>query len=304
MDAAAAPTIEAMTTPGAPAPFDPAWLDREYNARAAIADAPAILQRWSDESAAARRCSAGLLDIAYGATAAERLDFFPAATPGAPLFVFLHGGYWRSLDKSDFSWIAPSLVAAGISVAIPNYALAPSVSLEAIVRQALQAHAWLYRNASRYEFDRTRIVTGGHSAGGHLAAMMLCALWPQWGGDLPGRLVRSGVSISGLHDLRPVAAAPFLKADLRLDDAAAWRLSPMSMRPGHGTRLLAAVGGLESAEFHRQATDLAGAWPADTVETIEVPGRHHLTVLEAMAARDDPLHAAVLAMCAAANQAR
>lgn len=278
---------------------DPAWLDRQYNARAAIADAAGILQRWADESAAVRRRTAALFDIAYGSAASERLDFFPAATPGAPLFVFLHGGYWRSLDKSDFSWIAPPLVEAGISVAIPNYALAPSAGLETIVRQVLAAHAWLHRNAGRCDVDRRRIVTGGHSAGGHLAAMMLCAQWPRWGADLPEGLVRAGVSISGLHDLRPVAAAPFLRDDLRLDDAAAWRLSPLSMPPARSARLLAVVGGLESAEFHRQATTLAATWPAGTVDTMEVPGRHHLSVLEALVEPGHALHRAALAICRA-----
>ncbi|RPH63844.1 MAG: alpha/beta hydrolase, partial [Burkholderiales bacterium] len=220
-----------MKLPDPPPQRDPAWLDRQYNARAAIADSAAILQRWADEAASVRRRSAGLYDIAYGPTPAERLDLFPAAAPGAPLFVFMHGGYWRSLDKSDFSWVAPPLVAAGVSVAIPNYALAPSVGIETIVRQMLAAHAWLYRNAERYDLDRARIVTGGHSAGGHLAAMMLCAQWPRWCDDLPDLLVRAGLSISGLHDLRPVAAAPFLNDALRLGNAGAWRLSPMSMPP-------------------------------------------------------------------------
>ena len=286
-----------MATSAPPVHLGPAALDREYNARAAIPDAAAILQRWADESSSVRRRCAGLYDLAYGSTPPERLDFFPAAAPDAPLFVFLHGGYWRSLDKRDFSWIAPPLVAAGISVAIPNYALAPHVTLDTIVRQTLAAHAWLYRNAARYEFDRARIVTGGHSAGGHLAAMMLCAQWPRWGDDLPVDMLRAAVSISGLHDLRPVAAAPFLQHDLRLDQATAWRLSPASMPPVPGARLLAAVGGLESAEFHRQATALATAWPAGAVSTIDVPGRHHLSVLEALAERAHPLHAAVLALC-------
>ncbi len=299
----AASTIRRMRPPASLARSDPAWLDRQYNARAAIADAAAILQRWADESAAARRRSTALLDIAYGASAPERLDYFPAAAPGAPLFVFMHGGYWRSLDKSDFSWVAPPLVDAGISVAIPNYALAPSARVETIVRQMLAAHTWLHRNAGRLGIDRRRIVAGGHSAGGHLAAMMLCAQWPRWESGLPRALVRAGVSISGLHDMRPVAAAPFLREDLRLDDAAAWRLSPVSMQPTRSARLLAAVGAMESDEFHRQATALAAAWPAGSVDTMEIPGRHHLSVLEALAEPGHALHEAVLAMCRAPAEA-
>ena len=308
--APAQPAVQASSaTPTAAAPTSQAAtsihpLDREYNPRPAIADTAAILQRWADESAAWRRRCAGLYDIAYGATPAERLDFFPAAAPDAPLFVFLHGGYWRALDKSDFTWIAPPLVAAGISVAIPNYALLPSVELETIVRQVLAAHAWLYRNASRYEFDAARIVTGGHSAGGHLAAMMLCAQWPQWGDDLPARLVGAGLSISGLHDLRPLTAAPFLKDDLRLDEAAAWRLSPASMTPAQGVRMIAAVGGLESRAFHEQADRLAAAWPAGTMDTIEVPGRHHFSVLEALAEPEHALHATARALCLAHDDER
>jgi arylformamidase len=290
------------STPAAPASPTAApvhALDREYNPRPAIADTAAILQRWADESAAWRRRCAGLYDVAYGATPAERLDFFPAAAPDAPLFVFLHGGYWRALDKSDFTWIAPPLVAAGISVAIPNYALLPSADLETIVMQALAAHAWLYRNASRYEFDAAHIVTGGHSAGGHLAAMMLCAQWSRWGDDLPVRLVRAGLSVSGLHDLRPLTTAPFLKNDLRLDEAEAWRLSPASMTPAQGVRMIAAVGGLESRAFREQPGLLAGAWPAGTVDTLEVPGCHHFSVLEALAEPAHRLHAAVRTMCLA-----
>jgi len=151
------------------------FCEREYNARLAVPDHPQIFARWADQAAATRRSRACLLDLPYGESPAEKLDLFPTRAAAAPLFVFIHGGYWRSRDKSEFSWIAPPLVSHGVAVALPNYGLAPTTPMEDIVRQVLGSLAWLYRNAQRYDIDRERIYVAGHSAGGHLTAMMMAA---------------------------------------------------------------------------------------------------------------------------------
>jgi len=141
---------------------DSAFFEREYNARATIPEHPQIFAHWAEQAAITRRLRACLIDLPFGETAAERLDYFPTRQEAAPLLVFIHGGYWRSLDKSDFSWLAPPFVQHGVALALLNYGLAPATPMEEIVRQQIRALAWLYRNGDRLGFDPERIVVAGH----------------------------------------------------------------------------------------------------------------------------------------------
>ncbi|HNK19115.1 MAG TPA: alpha/beta hydrolase, partial [Piscinibacter sp.] len=195
---------------------DPAWLDAQYNNRARVAEAPRILERWAQASALAREQSDCVLDVPYGDAPSETLDLFRTHVPEAPVFVFIHGGWWRALDKRDHSFVAPALVDAGAMVVVPNYALCPAVTIPQIALQTVQALAWTWRNISRFGGDASRITVVGHSAGGHLAAMMLACEWPRVARDLPATLVKNALSISGLYDLAPLAHTPFLKDSLRL----------------------------------------------------------------------------------------
>lgn len=270
------------------------FCEREYNARASIPEHPQIFARWAEQSAATRRLRACLIDLAYGETAGERLDLFPARRDGAPLLVFIHGGYWRSLDKSDFSWVAPPFVNHGVSVALLNYGLSPKTPIEEIVRQMLRAHAWLYRNADRFGFDPTRIYTAGHSAGAHLTAMMMAALWPVFGADLPADLVKGGLAVSGIYDLEPLLYAPFLAADLQLTPQRARKLSPVLLPPATERPLYTAVGGLESGEFRRQNALLGKAWRRNVLRDVPMPNLHHLNVIDELANPASPLFDAAL----------
>ena len=224
------------------------FYEQQYNARASIPDHPQIFQRWADVSATTRRTDACTLDVKYGTATAEQLDFFPCGAAQAPLLVFIHGGWWRSLDKSDFSFIAPALTAAGIDVAFTNYTLAPTATIEQITLQQIQAVAWLYRHAADFGFDPHRIVLAGHSAGAHLAAMLMTTLWPQVGADLPVDLVKGGILLSGLYDLAPVMHAEFVNGDLGLTPARCCALSPSGLPQSHSTPFFTAVGGHESDE--------------------------------------------------------
>jgi arylformamidase len=262
---------------------DTAFIEREYNARAAIAEHPQIFARWTEQGAVTRRLRACLADLPYGDTPAERLDYFPTRVDAAPLLVFIHGGYWRSLDKSDFSWIAPPFVQHGVAVAITNYGLAPATTIEDIVRQQLKALAWLYRNGDRLGFDPTRIVVVGHSAGAQLTAMMMAALWPAYGADLPADLVKAGLAISGIYDLAPLVDAPFVNVDLRLDARRARALSPLWLPPATPAPLITAVGALESSEFQRQTALIGRAWAAVLRRALPVAGANHLTVMDELA---------------------
>ena len=143
-------------------------LDRDYNPRVGVPDIADLFARWQQRASDARTQLPYRPDLRYGPAPAEALDFFPARESNGPLLIFVHGGYWRALDKQDFSWIAPAYVAAGFSVAIPNYGLAPATPLSEIVAQVRRACAWLYTHARELRIDATRIVCSGHSAGGHL----------------------------------------------------------------------------------------------------------------------------------------
>ena len=271
---------------------EPAWLDAQYNARASIPEHAEIFTRWSADSAAARAGTVASLDLRYGDGPNESLDVFHAAEPGAPVLVFIHGGYWRALDKREQSFLAPALVAGGAMVVLPNYALCPAVSVATIALQLTRALAWVHRNAADFGGDPQRIVVAGHSAGGHLAAMMLACRWRDVGGDLPPDLVKAALAISGLFDLEPLRRTPFLQPDLRLTPADVRRLSPARFAPPARGRLYAVVGGAESEEFRRQNRLIRNAWGEAVVPVCEaVPGFHHLSVLDGLADPRGRLHA-------------
>ena len=267
----------------------PAYYADQLNARAAVPAHGEIIQRWQRQSAKTRQAESGLLDLAFGSAPMEQLDFFPADKPGAPLLVFIHGGYWRSLDKNDFTFIVPAYRRAGFNVALTNYTLAPHASVEEITRQQLRALAWLYRRAARLDFDRNRIVIAGHSAGGHLAAMMMAAHWKVFGQDLPQDLIKAGILMSGLYDLEPVRHAEFINVDLKLDKASALRLSPAWMPQPTRAPFITAVGDLESDEFKRHTALIAAQWRRGFQREIPLQKENHFTICDCFGDESHPL---------------
>lgn len=264
--------------------LDPAWLDAQYNNRARIPEHPQIFERWARASALTREQASRRLDLRYGDGPNELLDVFPAPRDEAPVLVYIHGGYWRALDKSDQSFIAASFVHEGVMVVLPNYALCPAVTIETIALQCAAAVAWTFRHAALYGGDPSRIVVAGHSAGGHLAAMLLACDWKRLGRDLPADVVKAALSISGLFDLEPIRRTPFLQPDLRLTPASVRRLSPAGFAPPRRGVLAAVVGADETDEFRRQNRLIREAWGAKVVPVCEeIPKTNHLTVLHDLA---------------------
>ena len=273
-----------------------AYNDQQYNARAMIPDHEQIFERGRKRSAEARATLHCHLDVPYGASAAEKLDIFPAEGRSEALLVFIHGGYWRSRDKSDFSYLAPAFIRRNVTLAVPNYGLCPAIGIEDIVKQNLLAIAWLWHYGARYGVNPGRLYVAGHSAGGHLTAMMLAARWNTYMPELPYNLVKGGLAISGIYDLEPLTHAPFVNQDLHLDQALARKLSPVHIPPATTAPLYTAVGGDESDEFKRQNALIARTWRYAFAGDIPMPGCNHLTVLEQLARTDSALFMGAMEM--------
>lgn len=255
---------------------DPA-LQAAYDNRAMVPEHPAIIAGWQRDAAAWRDAAPlAELDVAYGTGERERVDlFWPTTDHSAPLALFVHGGYWQALDRKLFSHCARGLNAAGLGVAVPSYDLCPGATIHEIVEQLRRCCDCLWRCHGR------PLVAVGHSAGGHLAAVLLATDWPRAksSAGLPAGLVRAAVPISGVFDLRPLRRTTIGNALRLTDDAAAAAVSP-HLLPAPGRPLHGFVGGDESEAFRRQTRDFAQAWGG---EATELPGLNHFTVLTPLA---------------------
>jgi arylformamidase len=255
-------------------------VERGYNNRAAVPDHPRWLAHYPKASAETRASLGPKVDLRYGPGPKETVDLFLPSGRATGTFLFLHGGYWRMLDKSDFSFVATPFVAQGFAVAVANYDLCPDVSIATIVDEARRAVAWLAREGAAHGANPERIVVGGHSAGGHLAAMLFATDWAAQGFAREPFL--GGVSLSGVHDLAPMVQFSF-NADFKLDEEEAARLSPARLSARSRLPLVLAAGADETSEFIRQTQILWDAWPANRPEGARGPllirGRNHFDVV-------------------------
>jgi arylformamidase len=235
-----------------------AQIDAQYNAAASLPDARAYMQHYVERSRFARETLPCELDLRYGATLDETLDIFPAAQPCAPVFVFMHGGYWRALGSKDFSCVALGLRALGISTVVVNYSLCPKVSLDEITRQARAAVAWVLRHIQAHGGDPVRVAVGGHSAGAQLAAMCLQCAWEADYG-LASDPLTGALLVSGLYDLAPLRYS-YLQPQIQLDEGLVRRNSPLFGVRSSPTPALITWGARESSEFARQSSAFHAAW--------------------------------------------
>ena len=268
-----------------------AWFEQMYHNRARVPDHPQVFAGWALNSVEVRSSLPCDLDVAYGDSPGQTLDVFPARGRDCPVLVFIHGGYWRAMDKSDFSCIAPSFTAQGVSVVVVNYDLCPDITVPGIALQMTRALAWVWRHAARYGGDPSRITVAGHSAGGHLAAMLMACRWPQVEVDLPSQLVRRAVALSGLFELECMRRMPSMQEVLRLDEQQVLQASPAWMPAPPAGELLCLVGALESEEFLRHNGLMRKAWGAARVPVSEaLPRLNHFTIVDALTQPGHRLH--------------
>jgi arylformamidase len=255
-------------------------LEAEYNNRARVPEHPTHIAGWQKDAAAYRQNAACELDVAYGHGERHHIDFFHPlnGSADAPIILFIHGGYWQSLDKSYFSHLARGANERGYSVAIPSYDLAPAATLSQIIACTQSAASFVMNRTDR------PLVATGHSAGGHLSVCLMAKP------EALMRPIRAAMPISGLFELAPLVPTSVNKAlDLSVEEAQ--RLSPLNWTPPAGGHLAAIVGGAESGEFLRQSRIIADQWSHSGVAThyYEVPGAHHFDVLAGLADPADPL---------------
>jgi arylformamidase len=273
--------------------------EAEYNNRIRIADYPEIIARWRSVSAADREAAdprRAELDRPYGAGERQRYDLYRSGEPGAPLVVYIHGGYWQLGSRQDTAFVARAFNAAGIDIALPSYSLCPEVTVMQIIDEIRRCVVALWGATGK------RPVVAGHSAGGHLTAAMLATDW----GTVPGvprDLVRAGLSISGVFDLAPLIPTTMNRA-LRLDPATAAAASPILWAPPPaGSALVAALGAEETPEFHRQSRAITERWARAGVaaEMLAIDGANHFTVVDELTRPDSALFIRLLALARAST---
>jgi len=279
--------------------FDKETLDREYSPSSMVESIDVYLERYAADSRAAReaatRAGACRADLRYGPGDAETLDLFlPPGDAPAPLHVFIHGGYWQLLSKDESSFAATLMREKGSAYAAVNYTLAPQQSLSGIVEENRRAVAWLYRNAAGFGIDAQRIYVSGHSAGAHLAMMLLLTDWPAFG--LPADAIKGVCAVSGVFDLEPVALT-YVNDVVGMDAEEARRNSPVLQEPRNPCPVIFAYGADDTAEFKRQTDEYHAAWRALGLPASlrEVAGRNHFDVILDLADGDSWLARQVLA---------
>ncbi|MDE1180079.1 alpha/beta hydrolase [Paraburkholderia sp.] len=270
----------------------------QYNARASVTNFDSEMRTYAALSQASRQRCAGILDLQYGMGHAERLDIFPTAASAqpTPVFVYLHGGYWRSQRKEDACSMVAALTGAGVAVAMIEYTLLPEATLAEVVREVRSAIAWLYKHGRTYGIDPQRIHVCGSSAGGHLAGMLYQDYWqPHF--NVPHDVIKGVIGLSGLYDLRPLCDIN-VNEWLRLYSDQATLLSPALRLPERAPPLLLSVGGLETAGFRNQTLQFHEDVSHRRLPVSLVPNTHsnHFNIVNELADPASVLSEATIAL--------
>jgi arylformamidase len=273
--------------------YTQAALNYQYNNRLQVADYATHFEQWEQRSRQTESQYPMVKNIVYGSHARERLDIYPSPQPNSKTLIFIHGGYWKSMVKESFHFVAGAFQPNNITTVFIEYPLMPEVPMDELVNCCRKAISWVQENIGAYNGNPQQIYIAGHSAGGHLAAMLMTD--PNM--ETTRRNAFKGViAISGLFNLLPIRLC-YLNDDLKMDEATALRSSPVHLQPIITCPLLLAVGADESSEFKDQSAELHTSWNKQVpVQLIEIAGYHHFSIVEALADKNTELHKAVCGM--------
>ena len=258
-------------------------LDLQYNNRYHVPDFETSLTSWETLSRQAEKKYRVIKDIPYGNMPRESLDVFPSPDPGSKTLIFIHGGYWQMFDKSSFHFVAGAFAEYGITTVLLNYPLAPFASMDQIVSSCRNAVHWLHKNLRQMNGDPAQIYVLGHSAGGHLAAMLMTTE------DGRGNQyhLRGVCVMSGIFDLIPIQRARHQRglADGFFNRN---RNSPVQLTPAESCPLIIAVGTAETDEFKNQSSEIVHHWKNRSTppELVQIPGLNHFTILDSLCHSD------------------
>ena len=269
-------------------------LDQQYDQSFLVPNVNAFMETNAQDSEQIRAELDCILNVSYGPTVMERLDIFSVAQKDSPVVIYHHGGAWNRSSKDQCSYMAPSLVAAGVNVLVLDFELAPTVSLDEIVRQNRAAIAWAWHSADEYGWDRNRIHSVGHSSGGHICGMMLVTDWEGVYG-LPADVIKSAAPCSGMYELEPVRLS-HRNSYLDLTEQAAVRNSSIRHIPERGIPITMAWGTGELDEFQRQNREFSAAWATagHKVDSFVLDGLNHFEVGREIVNPDYPVFSNIL----------
>lgn len=265
-------------------------LDNQYNNRLHVPDFATYLERWDTLSESTRAKYSYIQDLKYGDHPRECLDIFPCNKPNAKVLVFIHGGYWQLFDKKKFHFIAEAFLQYNITTVLINYPLGPAATIDEIVASCSKVILWLQQNLTNYNADPNKVYIAGHSAGAHLAAMIICKQANKLQNFIKGICL-----LSGLFNLMPIQLSNRNEA-LQMDKEMAIRNSPIECIPKEICPLLIAVGATETEEFKDQSREFYNHCKnkAVSIELLELQGLHHFSILDALTDEHALLHKAIM----------
>ena len=267
--------------------YDQAQLNNQYNNRLHVPDYADYYERWEKLSRQTEKENTIIKNIFFGKNHSEEcLDIFPAENSPAKTIVFIHGGYWHLLDKTMFHFIAPTFLQYNITTVFINYPLAPAASMNTIVSTCHKAILWLHDNIMHFNGNPSQIYVMGHSAGGHLASMLMV--------NDDTNFLKGVISLSGLFRLEPIVLS-YINDKLRMDMDTAIRNSPINLEPVNACPLLLAIGEDETDEFKTQSMELCNSWKSKhaSTELLKIPGKNHYSILDAVTERGSLLQSAI-----------
>ena len=269
-------------------------LNNQYNIRLHVPDFEKYFQRWETLSSETRKKLPVIKDIFYGDNERECLDVFPSAKPNSKTLIFIHGGYWHLFDKTKFHFVAEAFYADDVTTVMINYPLAPAATIDEMVTSCRKAMLWLHENLSQFNGDRQQVYIVGHSAGAHLAAMIIEKEWIE---KNAANFIKGVCLLSGIFNLLPVQLLQ-LNSVLNISNEIAARNSPVQLTPDEDCKLLVCVGEDETSEFKSQSTELYNRWKEGnkSIEFLELPGTNHYFIIEMLLNKASELHKAMRKM--------